>query len=309
MSTRTKWNDRATSGGTISYGSPKKESSSKKKRKRKKRQHKLEQSGLLLTINGRTLSDSSLRRSIENPTAANASSSSLSPEATATLLQRWMQEVWNEGRLETVDELFAPNGTNHERDIPVLQGREALKRHIMNVRSAFPDLHVTVEGIAQSGAQAVVRWHAAMTHMGPYYGVEPSNKRVESSGISFFNIRGGSIHEIGVARGDGVMSEASADQMKSAKLKAKAVALATESISQEAIHTNGAKIEVDEEDDNEVIIPLDLTPRRSRKRASSISSPNVTYVTSATPPIKSVDHSSRRSPSTKKRAVLRKKTA
>ena len=33
----------------------------------------------------------------------------MSPEENIQLVKRWFQEVWNEGRMETVHELLSPN--------------------------------------------------------------------------------------------------------------------------------------------------------------------------------------------------------
>ena len=35
------------------------------------------------------------------------------PEANKALVRRWFEEVWNQGREETIDELFAANGVGY----------------------------------------------------------------------------------------------------------------------------------------------------------------------------------------------------
>ena len=65
------------------------------------------------------------------------------------------EEAWNQGKIEVIDELCAldytgvgPYGEEH--------GPDAVKRGIANRRSAFPDIHVTIEDVI-SAEDKVVR--------------------------------------------------------------------------------------------------------------------------------------------------------
>jgi SnoaL-like polyketide cyclase len=96
------------------------------------------------------------------------------PEANKTVVRRLVDEVFNVGRLEVIDELYAP----------ALAG--AAKRWITPFRASFPDVHMeTVELIAE-GDKVVGRFTCSATHLGEWLGQAP--RGVGSSG----SVRSGS---------------------------------------------------------------------------------------------------------------------
>ena len=67
-----------------------------------------------------------------------------------------------------------------------------MRRVVGEFRTAFPDVHVTVDDQIAEGDIVVTRWTAAGTHRGPLGEVAPTRKRVKFSGISimrFDNVR------------------------------------------------------------------------------------------------------------------------
>jgi predicted SnoaL-like aldol condensation-catalyzing enzyme len=51
-------------------------------------------------------------------------------EQNKAIAQRFIEEVWNQGRLEVADELLAPDLITHNADGGVTKGREAFKKFI-----------------------------------------------------------------------------------------------------------------------------------------------------------------------------------
>lgn len=91
----------------------------------------------------------------------------------SALLHRWFNEVWNEGREETVDELFARTAIGHglgesETDI---RGPEEFKIFLRNMRNAMPDVRIRIEDILAHGEKAAVRIELTGTHRGEGLGV------------------------------------------------------------------------------------------------------------------------------------------
>ncbi len=110
------------------------------------------------------------------------------------LLRRWFQEVWNERRTETIDELLAPQSICHA-DGDVLRGRDAFKaRMYVPFVSALPDLHVEVDDVAD-GDQVVIRWHASGTHTGEGLGFPPSGRTGEFRGMTWVRVSEGKLVE------------------------------------------------------------------------------------------------------------------
>ena len=113
------------------------------------------------------------------------------------MVRRWFEEVWNQGREETIDELFAADGVAHglsEEGVQV-RGPEAFKPFVRNLRGALPDIHVRVEEILSEGDMVAVRVVAEGTHTGEDLGVPPSGRRVRISGIIMLRVRGNQIAE------------------------------------------------------------------------------------------------------------------
>jgi len=72
------------------------------------------------------------------------------------LMRRWFQEVWNEGKAETIHELLAPDAVaiGQLEDRKELRGAADFVPFVKTLRSAFPDVKMTVEDILPSAALA-----------------------------------------------------------------------------------------------------------------------------------------------------------
>jgi steroid delta-isomerase-like uncharacterized protein len=108
----------------------------------------------------------------------------MSTEDNKALARRLFEEVWNEGNLALIDELFAPNFLFHDPDDPQVRTLEDYKRLITEFRSAFPDGHHTIDEMIAAGDQVVVRWTYSGTQQGAFQGIPPTGKQVEFTGIS-----------------------------------------------------------------------------------------------------------------------------
>lgn len=113
------------------------------------------------------------------------------------LICRWFEEVWNKGRAEAVDEMFAADGIAHglgEADIDV-RGPAAFKPFFEKLRGAFPDFQLTIEDTISEGDKVAARWTARMTHGGDHLGLPATGRPVVVSGMSIIRIRDGQIVE------------------------------------------------------------------------------------------------------------------
>jgi steroid delta-isomerase-like uncharacterized protein len=120
----------------------------------------------------------------------------MSVEENRALIQRFVGEVFNRGNLDVVDEIYAPVYVGHTAGFPEqIHGPEGVKEFVELYRSAFPDLHTTIEDIVTEGDKVAYRWTAVGTHRGGLLGVPPSNNRVELKGITIERIEDGKIVE------------------------------------------------------------------------------------------------------------------
>jgi steroid delta-isomerase-like uncharacterized protein len=110
--------------------------------------------------------------------------------------RRIVEEAFNQGNLATIDELTAADFVNHDPSDPTeAHGPEGAKAFITAYRTAFPDLHITIEDTIADGDQVVFRWTSRGTHRGDLMGLAPTGKQVEVTGISIDRYEGDKIAE------------------------------------------------------------------------------------------------------------------
>jgi steroid delta-isomerase-like uncharacterized protein len=119
-------------------------------------------------------------------------------EVNKALIRRWYEEVWNKGRTEAIDEMFADDVITHgladESGIPV-QGAAGFKEFHRKFKAAFPDLTITVEDTIAEGDKVVARCTVRGRHVGDSLGLAATDKPIEITGISITRIQDGKIVE------------------------------------------------------------------------------------------------------------------
>ncbi len=95
------------------------------------------------------------------------------------IVEQFCDQVWNKGELAAANEYLAANCVCNDRLTPA-RGREGLKRHMMKLRSAFPDLRLTIEDMVAEDDKVATRWSLHGTHEGglPAIGVRPTGEEV-----------------------------------------------------------------------------------------------------------------------------------
>jgi steroid delta-isomerase-like uncharacterized protein len=119
-------------------------------------------------------------------------------EENKALVRRWFEEVWNRGRAEAIDELFAADGTAHgladETGAP-LRGPAGFKPFFHKLRDSLPDTQVIVEDLVAEGDKVAARCSVRGTHRGDTLGFAATGRAVEFTGICIVRLRGGQIVE------------------------------------------------------------------------------------------------------------------
>src|SRR5215208_2186107 len=116
-------------------------------------------------------------------------------EENKAIARRWA-DIWNQGNLDLVDEIYAPDYVNHDLTMPDdVRGVEGVREFYSKYLNTFSDAEITIEDQLAEGDKVVTRWTARGTHTGELMGVPPSGNRVEVAGITISRIEGGKVAE------------------------------------------------------------------------------------------------------------------
>ncbi|MGH9560490.1 MAG: ester cyclase [Terracidiphilus sp.] len=110
------------------------------------------------------------------------------------LADRVWEEIWHQGSLERIDELFAEDFVRHDPGRKI-HGPEENRQFIQGFRATFPDLHFAVEDQIAEGDKVCVRYRCQGTNSGAFQGKPATNKLVSYSGILIYRIANGKIAE------------------------------------------------------------------------------------------------------------------
>jgi predicted ester cyclase len=99
--------------------------------------------------------------------------------ANKAVLRRILTEVFEEGRLEVLDEVLTDDFVNHRTPPGVGNDAAGLKQIVAFERAGFPDLTYTVEWEVEEDDLVIQVAMAAGTHQGEMFGVPPTGRRVE----------------------------------------------------------------------------------------------------------------------------------
>lgn len=111
------------------------------------------------------------------------------------IVRRWVDEVWNQGRLEAIDELAAPDfvmhyfAMNSDIDLAVYKQLFAL------FSTAFADVNMEIEDLLVEGDKVTARVLQQATHVGELMGVPPSGKRATQRTLAIYRVKDGKLAE------------------------------------------------------------------------------------------------------------------
>lgn len=122
----------------------------------------------------------------------------MSPEEIEAVVRRVFEEIWNQGNLARIDELFDPDYVRHNAPADAPPGPEGEKRHRAAFRQALPDLFITADDVVAAQDKVVVRYTWRGTYQGTWPGIPGTGTRVTVSGIAIHRLVAGRITELWV---------------------------------------------------------------------------------------------------------------
>lgn len=112
-------------------------------------------------------------------------------EENKALVRGYLTEVSNQGNLAAAARYFAPDVSfNGSKD---LLSYVAFRQRM---RSAFPDLRLSIVDQVAEGDRVVTRVRFEATHLQPYDGIAPTGRRLGYDGVAIDRIAGGKVVEM-----------------------------------------------------------------------------------------------------------------
>lgn len=127
----------------------------------------------------------------------------MSAQENKAIIYYGFDEAFNKGNLDILDEIFAPNCVGYDPTQPEeVRGPKSVKQIINGFRTAFPDIHVTIEDQIAEGDKVVSHWTIRGTHQGDFAGMPPTGKQVTVTAIVIDRFCDGKIIEYWAYRND-----------------------------------------------------------------------------------------------------------
>jgi predicted ester cyclase len=92
------------------------------------------------------------------------------------VVQRYIEEVINQGNLDLIDTFFAP------------EMRERVRGFLTGGGDPFPDGREEIQDLVAEGNMVMARWIFRGTHQGEFLGIAPTWKPVEITGYGTYRL-------------------------------------------------------------------------------------------------------------------------
>ena len=121
---------------------------------------------------------------------------SISAEKDNKAIMRQFWGVWEQGNIDLLDDLLAPEYVNHTLATPDLpSGPEGVKEVVSMFRSSVPDLKVLIEDMIAEGDRVATRYALEGTHRGDLFGVAPTGGALSIKSMTVERLSEGKIVE------------------------------------------------------------------------------------------------------------------
>ena len=111
------------------------------------------------------------------------------------VVRRYVEELWNNLQYDLIDQVLASDVLAHAQDGTQEQGNQRFRQVIPDIRTAFPDLYISIEQMIAEDDHVAVRLRVTGTHQGDFAGMAPTGKVFEFPEWFFLRVRDGKIVE------------------------------------------------------------------------------------------------------------------
>lgn len=104
-------------------------------------------------------------------------------------------EIYNMGKVELIDELFAPDFIERTPWVGYAPTRDGFKKAVTALKAGFPDLRYTLDESIYAGDKLVHRLTGSGTMTGEFNGMRPTGKRATWTEIHIGRVVDGRVVE------------------------------------------------------------------------------------------------------------------
>jgi ketosteroid isomerase-like protein len=113
------------------------------------------------------------------------------------IIRRWFDEVWNQKRLDTIDELLAPDGVAHDIGAQGtdIRGPREFRKAAETLHGLFGEMHFAIQDIFGVGNRVAVRVNARLRATGSLSGGPGSGEVFNSPIMCIIHLKDGQLIE------------------------------------------------------------------------------------------------------------------
>jgi steroid delta-isomerase-like uncharacterized protein len=126
----------------------------------------------------------------------------MSAEENKAIIRRYIEEAWNKGNVNIIDQLMAENYARHMAGPEPPLNREGQKQRIRAFRRAFPDFHLTIDDMIAERDEVAFRMTGTGTQEGTFRGIAPTGRQTSIIIIEIARFADGKIVEQWGSRDD-----------------------------------------------------------------------------------------------------------
>ena len=111
------------------------------------------------------------------------------------IVRRLVEEDLNSDDRDAADDIVAEDFFDHTNPPGMQHGLEGHKKIGALFHAAFPDVKWTITEMIAEGDKVVVRLPMTATHLGEFFGIAPTGRKVEIDGIHILRVANGKVAE------------------------------------------------------------------------------------------------------------------